>query len=190
MRGLHASLALLAAASLLLACSRNDSSLRLHSLSFSNATRVPRKFICRALGGENRSPELHWSDPPPGTKSFALVVHDPDAPVPGGWWHWGIYDIPASVRGIPAGGHVPGRQGIGSSYRQQYEGPCPPPGKVHHYHFTLYALDRATLGGDAPLTAKQLAHLAAAHAIARARLTGLFSVPAAMRPKAPVRSSP
>ncbi|MGC8485472.1 MAG: YbhB/YbcL family Raf kinase inhibitor-like protein [Candidatus Baltobacteraceae bacterium] len=182
MRGTHALFALVAAASLLLGGAPIGSSFRLGSTSFRNDRRIPRSAICRALGGENRSPELHWSDPPAGTKSFALLVHDSDAPRPGGWWHWGIYNIPSTVRSIPAAGRIPGRQAIGSSHQPRYNGPCPPPGKVHHYHFTLYALDRANLGGNAPLTAKQLARLAALHAIARSRLTGLFSAPSALHP--------
>ncbi len=181
-RRLQALFALLAAATFLVGGSPSpDRSFRLRSESFSNGARVPRRFICRALGGRNRSPELHWSAPPRGTKSFALILHDPDAPAPGGWWHWGVYNIPPTTRSIGSGGRIPGSQAIGSSLQRRYNGPCPPPGKIHHYHFTLYALDRARLGGSAPLTARELARLAARHAIAEARLTGLWSVPRAPR---------
>ena len=177
-RRLYALYALIAAATFLVGGAPSSGrSFRLRSASFSNGERIPRRFICRALGGRNRSPELHWNAPPTGTKSFALVVHDPDAPAPGGWWPWGIYNIPPTTRGIGSGGPVPGSQAIGSSRQRRYNGPCPPPGKIHHYYFTLYALDRARLGRSAPLTARELSRLAARHAIAETRLTGLWSVP-------------
>ena len=152
-------------------------SMKLRSTSFADNSTFARAFVCRQMGGENRSPELQWSAPPAGTRSFALVVHDPDAPAPGGWWHWAIYNIPPSARGIAMNGAAPGVVAFGSSRERRYNGPCPPPGKLHHYHFTLYALSVARLGGSSILDARSVARLAGERAIARARLTGLFRNP-------------
>jgi len=98
--------------------------------------------------GGNISPALSWSNPPAGTRSFALLVHDPDAPTGSGWWHWVVYNIPATTTSLPAGagdpkkslmpaGAIQGRTDFGTA---GYGGPCPPPGKPHRYYFRLYAL--------------------------------------------------
>ncbi|MEP6732712.1 MAG: YbhB/YbcL family Raf kinase inhibitor-like protein [bacterium] len=99
--------------------------------------------------GPNISPSLAWSGAPAGTKSFALTMYDPDAPTGSGWWHWTIYNIPASAKEIALGagdpkknllpaGAVEGPTDFGKS---GYGGPCPPAGdKAHRYVFTLYAL--------------------------------------------------
>src|SRR5258708_23844905 len=98
--------------------------------------------------GKNQSPALSWKNAPAGTKSFALTMYDPDAPTGSGWWHWVIYDIPASATSLPAGagdpkgsvapaGSVQGNTDFGMP---GYGGPCPPPGAPHPYIFTLYAL--------------------------------------------------
>ncbi|AOK28454.1 MULTISPECIES: YbhB/YbcL family Raf kinase inhibitor-like protein [Burkholderia] len=99
--------------------------------------------------GGNRSPQLTWRDPPPGTKGFAVTMFDPDAPGRG-WWHWAVAGIPASVSSLPANasasgylrriGAIEARNDFGTD---GYGGPCPPPGKPHRYVITVYAL-RAT----------------------------------------------
>ncbi len=95
---------------------------------------------------DNSSPEVRWSDPPEGTTSFALVMDDPDAPN-GTFIHWVVYDIPESVRHLPAG--IPPqevlpngiRQGLNTARKLGYFGPCPPHGDTpHQYRLTLYAL--------------------------------------------------
>ena len=102
--------------------------------------------------GDNVSPELSWSGAPNGTRSFALVLHDPDAPIEGGFVHWVIYNIPASATGLPEGvpddleltaptsvsGTTHGHSGL---RRPGYFGPRPPAGIVHNYNFRLFALD-------------------------------------------------
>jgi Raf kinase inhibitor-like YbhB/YbcL family protein len=115
------------------------------------------KFTFSGLGctGGNVSPALSWTAPPEGTKSFALMVHDPDAPTGGaGIWHWVIVNIPASARGIEQGAgtadgaRLPaGSKQITNDYAglnggtPAWGGPCPPKGaKPHAYVFTLYAL--------------------------------------------------
>jgi Raf kinase inhibitor-like YbhB/YbcL family protein len=116
---------------------------QLTSSSFQPWHDIPVQFTCE---GQDVSPELTWKDPPPGAKSFALIVHDPDAPTRGGFTHWVAYNIPANVNHIPQGaaqqetlegGGIQGQNGIG---KIGYLGPCPPSG-THRYYFYLYALD-------------------------------------------------
>jgi Raf kinase inhibitor-like YbhB/YbcL family protein len=92
--------------------------------------------------GGNVSPALSWKGAPEGTKSFGLTLYDPDAPTGSGWWHWQVWNIPATATGFEEGkvpaGVVEGKGDVG---RPGYLGPCPPPGTgIHHYTFTLYAL--------------------------------------------------
>ncbi|MBM4221593.1 MAG: YbhB/YbcL family Raf kinase inhibitor-like protein [Gammaproteobacteria bacterium] len=121
------------------------------------AAQVFNSFGCT---GSNISPALSWSNPPAGTKSFALMVHDPDAPTGSGWWHAVVYNIPANVAGLPARAGDPAAglmpagavQGITDFGTAGYGGPCPPVGdKPHRYHFRLHALKVEKL--DLPPTA-------------------------------------
>jgi len=96
--------------------------------------------------GENRSPELHWHNPPIGTKSYAITIFDIDAPGPG-WWHWAVTNLPATLDHVPEDASASGfiRQAGGLEARNDYGddgygGPCPPPGKPHRYLITVYAL--------------------------------------------------
>jgi len=140
-------------------------------------------FNSFGCSGKNLSPALHWSGAPAATKSFALMVYDPDAPTGSGWWHWVLYNIPASATdlGVGAGavgstllpaGAVQGRTDFGT---MGYGGPCPPAGdKPHHYIFTLYALkvDKLDVPGDAsPALIVFYAH---ANKLASAKITALF----------------
>lgn len=109
--------------------------------------------------GKNISPQLAWSGAPAGTKSFAIMAYDPDAPTGSGWWHWTMFNVPANVSGITTGasgdgklpeGAVEGRTDFGAS---GYGGACPPVGHGdHHYQFTVYALsvDKLPLDETAP----------------------------------------
>jgi Raf kinase inhibitor-like YbhB/YbcL family protein len=136
-------------------------------------------FGCK---GANISPALSWSNAPAGTRSFALLVHDPDAPTGSGWWHWVVYNIPAGTTSLPAGagdpqknlmpaGVVQGRTDFGTP---GYGGPCPPPGKPHHYYFRLYALKVAKLDAPADATAAFIGFNVNAQSIARAELMGVY----------------
>lgn len=111
----------------------------LTSPAFTHQGSIPSKYTC---DGEDISPELQWDQVPKGTKSFALIVDDPDAlPVAGFVWdHWILYNIPAGIRAIPENASR-GVEGITSFKKTAYGGPCPPDG-VHTYHFKLYALDK------------------------------------------------
>jgi Raf kinase inhibitor-like YbhB/YbcL family protein len=143
------------------------------------SAQVFNEFGCK---GGNVSPALAWSGAPSETRSFALLVHDPDAPTGSGWWHWVVYNIPPTATSLPAGagdtrkslmpaGAVQGRNDYGSV---GYGGPCPPPGKPHHYHFRLYALKVAKLEVPADASPAMIGFNARAHAVAEAELMGLY----------------
>src|SRR5439155_12041068 len=116
--------------------------LTLTSSAFTDGATIPVRYTA---DGDNGSPPLAWTDPPGGTKSFALVCEDPDAPS-GSFVHWLVWDIKADARGLKQGvshtgdasGIHQGENGFGSI---GYGGPSPPPGKPHRYVFHLYALD-------------------------------------------------
>lgn len=117
---------------------------QLTSTAFEVDGAIPAKYACT---GANVSPALAWTDPPSGTQSFALIVDDPDAPAATPPVHWLIYAIPATQRSLPESTPkkpaLPNgsRQGKNSAGKVGYGGPCPDPGKVHHYFFKFYALD-------------------------------------------------
>jgi Raf kinase inhibitor-like YbhB/YbcL family protein len=133
--------------------------------------------------GQNLSPGLGWSGAPEGTKSFALLVHDPDAPTGGaGWWHWLVVNIPASATqlrkdaGKADGSNLPfGCAQIDTDFGGPgWGGPCPPVGdRPHRYNFTLYALkvDALDVSGA---SASLVGYMINANAIGKAKLTGKF----------------
>lgn len=133
---------------------------------------------------KNISPELRWTDPPAGTKSFALTLYDPDAPTGSGWWHWVIFNIDAKTRslqenaGDPASGLAPfgSVQGMTDFGKPGYGGACPPEGdKPHRYIFTLYALDVATLPLDGASPAAMAGFFIYQHEIAHTRIAVNYS---------------
>lgn len=94
--------------------------------------------------GQNQAPTLQWKNVPAGTSSFAFTMNDVDAPVAGGFHHWVVYNIPASVHELVGHGQNPFSEGTNSAGTIGYFGPCPPPtGQIHHYIFTVYALSAA-----------------------------------------------
>jgi len=117
--------------------------IEIRSTAFPQGGAIPVKHTC---DGEDLSPALAWTGAPTGTKSYALVCGDPDAPG-GTWVHWFLFNIPGNAKGLAEG--VPegatmvngARHGANSWGNMAYGGPCPPPGPAHHYHFKLYALD-------------------------------------------------
>lgn len=154
--------------------------LLLFSGSFIPGGTMPAGLVYDRAGchGANRSPELHWSGVPAGTKSFALVLHDPDAPAPGGWYHWVVYDLPAQTRELPQGAHLPASELGRTSWGEAgYGGPCPPPGKPHRYVFTLYALDVARIPKP-PAGGPQLERAVRGHVLGVATLIGRYKNPA------------
>jgi Raf kinase inhibitor-like YbhB/YbcL family protein len=158
----------------------------LTSPTFKNNGALPDKQAFNQMGctGENSSPALAWANPPAGTKSFALMVHDPDAPTGSGWWHWVVYDIPADATSLPEGAGAEGGAALPKGAKQgrtdfgtaAYGGPCPPPGSgKHHYNFTLYALKVDKLEVPDGASAAMLGFNANANAIGKAKLTGLYA---------------
>lgn len=149
--------------------------LTLLSSAFKTDGTIPVQYTC---GGSDRSPPLAWSDAPAGTRSFALVVADPDAPGQT-FYHWAIYDMPPAVTSLPASypaetrDHI--RQAVNDFGRRGYGGPCPPAGPAHHYHFTLYALtvDRLSIAATPP-HCRDVEAAIRQTLLARAELIGLY----------------
>jgi Raf kinase inhibitor-like YbhB/YbcL family protein len=155
----------------------------LTSPAFKNNGVIPEQYSFNGMGctGKNVSPPLEWKNPPAGTKSFALMVHDPDAPTGSGWWHWVVYNIPADAKSLPEGatadtlpkGAMMGNSDFG---KPGWGGPCPPPGSgKHHYNFSLFALKVDKIEVPPGASPAMVGFNAKANAIATARLTGLFS---------------
>ena len=145
---------------------------------------IPNKHVFNSFGcsGENVSPALEWKGAPKTAKSFALTAYDPDAPTGSGWWHWVVYNIPASTTKLDAGagdakgaglpqGAAQGNTDFGSP---GYGGPCPPPGKPHHYIFTIYALDTDKLDIPANATAAFVGFNIHGHTVGKASLTATY----------------
>jgi Raf kinase inhibitor-like YbhB/YbcL family protein len=110
--------------------------MKVTSAAFDHEGVIPRKYTCQ---GEDVTPALSLSEVPEGTKSIAIIVDDPDAPV-GTWVHWVAWNIPPDKREIDEC-EQPGEQGMNDFKRLGYGGPCPPPGPSHTYRFKFYALD-------------------------------------------------
>jgi Raf kinase inhibitor-like YbhB/YbcL family protein len=145
--------------------------MNLTSTSF-QGERIPARFTCNGAG---LSPQLAWSAPPVGTASLALIVTDPDAPG-GSFVHWVLYDLPAGTLALAEGlPQLPegARQGRNDFGDLGYGGPCPPHGPAHHYHFTLYALDKK-LNLPAGATRAQVEAAMQGHILASGELIGLF----------------
>ena len=148
---------------------------------------MPNRHVFTGMGckGENLSPALSWSGAPEGTKSFALMVHDPDANTGGaGIWHWVVVNIPATVSSLEAGTSTadgakmpPGSRQIANDYigmtgSPAWGGPCPPKGqKAHSYNFTIYALKVEKLDLPPAATASQAGFFVNLNALDKARLT-------------------
>jgi len=134
-------------------------------------------------GGEDRSPQLSWSGFPAETQSFAVTCYDPDAPTRSGFWHWAVFNIPASVTDLSAGAGESGSlslPGGASTLRNdaslaQYVGAAPPAGHgVHHYQFVVHALDTPRLDIDPGSTPAFLMFNMLSHTLARAAITALY----------------
>ncbi|HEY8833763.1 MAG TPA: YbhB/YbcL family Raf kinase inhibitor-like protein [Gemmatimonadaceae bacterium] len=146
--------------------------------------RIAQSHAFNGMGctGQNISPAIQWANAPAGTKSFAVTMYDPDAPTGSGWWHWMIYNIPATTTSLAAGagngrdaprGSVEGPTDFPG--KKEYGGPCPPVGdKPHHYHITVFALktDKLDIPGNA--TSAFVGFNLNANKIGTAGITGLY----------------
>jgi Raf kinase inhibitor-like YbhB/YbcL family protein len=159
----------------------------LTSTELKEGASIANEQVFKGFGctGGNISPALSWSGAPSGTKSFAISVYDPDAPTGSGWWHWVVFNLPASTTSLPKGagdvkkklvpkGAIQSRTDFGAG---GYGGPCPPAGdKPHHYQITVFAVDVDKLpdakndAASAALVGFDL-HF---HTLAKATLTGLY----------------
>jgi Raf kinase inhibitor-like YbhB/YbcL family protein len=158
----------------------------LSSPSVAPDSRIGPKHVFSGFGcgGGNLSPALRWSGAPAGTQSFALTVHDPDAPTGGsGWWHWVVYDIPNRVTGLAEGAGMPNGISLPGSSQQGrsdfgfagYGGPCPPEGdKPHRYVFTLYALKVTRIDVPANATAALIGFMVNANKIGQTSFTATY----------------
>jgi Raf kinase inhibitor-like YbhB/YbcL family protein len=152
------------------------------STTFTSGGALPATTEFNGCGGGNVSPQLSWSSAPPGTKSFVVTLFDPDAPTSTGFWHWTVYNIPATVTSLPAGAGsaaapvASSQSGYTDFGFNHYGGPCPPAGdQPHHYIFTVFALDVPTLEGVTPKsTAASIMFSMRGHLLAAGALEGTF----------------
>ncbi|MGI8402001.1 MAG: YbhB/YbcL family Raf kinase inhibitor-like protein [Gemmatimonadaceae bacterium] len=156
---------------------------RLAAPDLNSGRRIALAHAFNGMGctGQNISPALEWTNPPVGTKSFAVTAYDPDAPTGSGWWHWVMYNIPATTTSLAAGagnnrnaprGSAQGNTDFGT---KGYGGPCPPVGDApHHYHFKVFALkvDKLDLPGNA--TAAMVGYNLNANKLATAEIVSLY----------------
>jgi Raf kinase inhibitor-like YbhB/YbcL family protein len=158
---------------------------RLTSSDIKEQGTIENKHVFSGFGcsGSNVSPELHWDGAPKETKSFAVTVYDPDAPTGSGWWHWVMFNIPATIHTLPVNAGKPGGEAALEGSMQSmtdfgqpgYGGPCPPAGdKPHRYIFTVYALkvDQLPLKKDA--SGAMVGFYLNQNALAKASLTALY----------------
>jgi len=152
--------------------------LTLMSAAFGAGDEIPRRHTCQ---GENLSPPLAWSGAPAGTRSFALLVEDPDAPDPAAplftWVHWILYDLPPTLSALAEGmttAGLPGgtREGLNDWKNTGYGGPCPPVGR-HRYVHRLYALD-VVLPDLGPVNRTTLLNTIKGHVLAQAELVATY----------------
>ena len=149
--------------------------MKITSSAFEEGDMIPSKYTC---DGENISPPLSWSEAPTGTKTFAIICDDPDAPA-GTWVHWVVYNIPAGTTELPEAVPVKKEpdngavQGLNDFRKTGYGGPCPPSG-THRYFFKIYALDaKPDLTGD--VTKDILLDAMKGHILAQGQLIGKYS---------------
>ncbi|MCX7120433.1 MAG: YbhB/YbcL family Raf kinase inhibitor-like protein [Gammaproteobacteria bacterium] len=145
--------------------------MKLTSNAFLNGELIPRQYTC---DGSDLSPQLHWNGAPENTRSFVLIVDDPDAPM-GNWDHWLLFNIPSNVNQLkeniaelPSGTN----EGKNSWEKTGYGGPCPP-SNIHRYFFKLYALDNL-LPLKNGVTKEEIIKAMQGHILAHAELLGRY----------------
>jgi len=165
------------------ASAASASDFTLSSTDIAEGQQLSSAHVFQGFGceGGNVSPQLSWSGAPAGTKSFVVAAYDPDAPTGSGWWHWKAFNIPASITSLPRGAgkgkglpdgavettNVYGVVGFG--------GACPPPGEVHRYIFTVYALGVERLEVPAASSNALVGFMTRANALASASITAVYN---------------
>ena len=155
------------------------------SSDFAHGETLPTSQVSGIFGagGEDLSPHLAWSGFPEGTKSFAITCYDPDAPTLSGFWHWAVFNVPASVNRLPAGAGSPDSGDMPSGTvtlrndagLAQYLGAAPPPGHgPHRYVFMVHAVDVERLDVDPAATPAFLLFNLMGHTLARGAVTALY----------------
>lgn len=143
----------------------------LTSSAFTADGAIPATFTC---DGEDTSPELKWLHPPDATRSFALIVDDPDAPN-GTFTHWVLFDIPSDAQSLPSGASNIGVDGRNDFQKDGYGGPCPPPNHgQHRYFFKLFALDIESLNLSAGALRQEVEEAMEGHILERTELMGRY----------------
>jgi Raf kinase inhibitor-like YbhB/YbcL family protein len=172
--------AILACGAAMLAVPAGAMDIKSHDMA--DGGRLSTQQVYSDCNGDNISPILAWSGAPAQTQSFAVTLHDPDAK-PHGFWHWIVFDLPATTTGLTRNAGVSGGsdlpagaiQGDNDFSENAYGGACPPPGSgPHHYEFTVWALDTAALPFDANVTGVAMESYLKKHAIAQATLTAIY----------------
>ncbi|GLW94479.1 YbhB/YbcL family Raf kinase inhibitor-like protein [Actinokineospora globicatena] len=141
------------------------------------------RHVHDSAGGENVSPQLTWSGAPEGTKSYVVTCFDPDAPIPGGFWHWVAVNLPADTTGLPEGAGADDDALPGAAFHVRsdfgtrgYGGAAPPQGdQVHRYYFVVHAVDVERLDVDQDSSASVVSFNLAFHTLARAIITPTYA---------------
>lgn len=156
---------------------------QLSSDDFKDGDTLPEAHVFNGMGhrGANLSPQLRWTDAPPGTKSFVVTLYDPDAPTGSGWWHWVVANIPAATTALPRGsgsgqgalprGALQTRTDFG---RAGYGGAAPPPGGPHRYIFTVHALSAEQIDVNEDSSGAMVGFLTHMHSLGSASLTAHY----------------
>ena len=163
---------------------KDKPSFAVRSPDIADGAPIPRSMYAPDWGGESRSPALEWSGFPPETKSFAVTCFDPDAPTGSGFWHWAVYNIPASVTSLPADAGAPdghllpeGAITLPNEYRQTaFEGAGPPEATgIHRYLLLVHAVDVDELDLPEGCTPTVLSFNLHYHSLARAKIVPVGS---------------
>lgn len=145
-------------------------SLKISSPDFAAGSNIPFQYSCKSI---NINPQLNIEGVPAGTKSLALIMHDPDAPS-GDWLHWLVWNLSPQTSTIEPGSQLTGAQvGKNDAGTTKYSGPCPP-SSIHHYVFELYALD-SKLNLNDSASRSQVNEAMSGHVLNHASLTGIFT---------------
>jgi len=173
---------ILSVAAFLTVSSLHAGGFTLYSTDLSGQLTKTQEFAGFGCTGKNISPELHWTNAPEGTKSFAITVYDPDAPTGSGWWHWVVFNLPASTISLPADfGNLSKKQSLKATQgmtdygKAGFGGACPPVGdRPHRYFFTVHALNVDHLDLNDQASPALVGYMINAHSIAKATLVSYY----------------